>query len=80
MYYLGLLLFSLYVGKNMGSTLMKKRAICFGLMVMCLGNFLFLLLIFVKDSYLYSFLGCLARFVTGSGEGMFISPAFSLIP
>jgi MFS family permease len=80
MYYLGLLLFSLYVGRNMGSTLLKRRAICRGLFVMFLGNLLFLSLIFVKEKFYYVLLGCLARFVTGSGEGMFISPAFSLIP
>ena len=44
MYYLGLLICSLKVGKDMGTTEKKKNYIIQGLMVIAFGNMLFLLL------------------------------------
>jgi MFS family permease len=64
----------------MGKKGRKKLFVVLGLAIMAVGSLLFIILLWTPNVWAYTIIACVARFVVGFGEGMFLSPAFSLIP
>lgn len=79
-YSIGTLISSFWIGAIMGKKGRKKLFVVLGLATMAFGSLLFIILLWTPNIWAYTIISCIARFVIGFGEGMFMSPAFSLIP
>jgi MFS family permease len=68
------------VGKAMNKKGKKRFFITLGFIVMGVGNLFFLIIPISKDIYVFLILGSIARIILGIGQGMFMAPAFSIVP
>jgi MFS family permease len=64
----------------MGKKGRKKLFVVLGLGIMALGSLIFIVLLWTPNPWSYTIISAFARFIVGFGEGMFMAPAFSLIP
>jgi MFS family permease len=79
-YSIGTLISSFWIGSMMGKRGRKKLFVVLGLGTMAVGSLFFIILLWTPEIWSYTLISCLARFIVGFGEGIFLTPAFSLIP
>ena len=71
---------SMVAGKIMNKKGRKKLLMILGFGVMAIGNVIFAVLIFFKGKIEFMVIASIARVIIGVGQGLFMAPAFSIVP